>query len=177
MTVCRNCRSNPHRLRWRHRLPSHPYPCSRVGYLAGTQFCFYPSWHSHPLHPHPTPRARLCPVEDYDCWGRPTDHQTRSRRVEFVLQTPWWTLPCISVRSQEQAVKDTNERMARFVSYALFSINSLQLIDTTQAFAYDYVPTLVSSVGAGLTLSWLGLSDPAQGDPSRPSAALWEGKN
>ena len=39
------------------------------------------------------------------------------------------------------------------------------------------VPTLVaSSVGAGWTTSQLGLSDPAQNDPSRSSAALWEGK-
>jgi len=39
------------------------------------------------------------------------------------------------------------------------------------------VPTIVaSSVGAGWTPSRLGLSDPAQNDPSRSSAALWEGK-
>lgn len=39
------------------------------------------------------------------------------------------------------------------------------------------VPTLVaSSVGAGWTPSRVGLSDPAQNDPSRSSAALWEGK-
>lgn len=39
------------------------------------------------------------------------------------------------------------------------------------------VPSLVaSSVGAGWTPSRLGLSDPAQNDPSRSSAALWEGK-
>ena len=39
------------------------------------------------------------------------------------------------------------------------------------------VPTLIaSSVGAGWTPSRTGLSDPAQNDPSKSSAALWEGK-
>ena len=39
------------------------------------------------------------------------------------------------------------------------------------------VPTLIaSSVGAGWTPSRAGLSDPAQNDPSKSSAALWEGK-
>jgi len=38
------------------------------------------------------------------------------------------------------------------------------------------VPTLIaSSVGAGWTQG-AGLSDPAQNDPSKSSAALWEGK-
>lgn len=39
------------------------------------------------------------------------------------------------------------------------------------------VPSLVaSSVGAGWTPKTEGLSDPAQADPSKSSAALWEGK-
>jgi Ca2+-transporting ATPase len=39
------------------------------------------------------------------------------------------------------------------------------------------VPTLIaSSVGAGWTPSRAGLSDPAQNDPSKSSAALWEGR-
>jgi P-type Ca2+ transporter type 2C len=39
------------------------------------------------------------------------------------------------------------------------------------------VPSLVaSSVGAGWAPKTEGLSDPAQADPSRSSAALWEGK-
>jgi hypothetical protein len=46
-----------------------------------------------------------------------------------------------------------------------------------QAFAYDLFPTLVASlVGAGWTLSRPGLSDPAQNNPLKSSAALWEGK-
>ena len=39
------------------------------------------------------------------------------------------------------------------------------------------VPTLVaSSIGAGWAPARGGLSDPAHADPSRSSAALWEGK-
>ena len=39
------------------------------------------------------------------------------------------------------------------------------------------VPALIaSSVGAGWTPSHVGLSDPAQNDPSKSSAALWEGR-
>lgn len=39
------------------------------------------------------------------------------------------------------------------------------------------VPSLVAtSVGAGWAPKSEGLSDPAQADPSKSSAALWEGK-
>jgi Ca2+-transporting ATPase len=39
------------------------------------------------------------------------------------------------------------------------------------------VPSLIaSSVGAGWAPRTEGLSDPAQADPSKSSAALWEGK-
>ena len=38
------------------------------------------------------------------------------------------------------------------------------------------VPTpIVSSASAGWTPSHVGLSDPAQNDPSKSSTALWEG--
>jgi len=51
--------SGSHRVRWWCRLPRHPPPRSRMGYLAGSRVHLHSPWCSHPMHSYPTTRARL----------------------------------------------------------------------------------------------------------------------
>ena len=47
----RGCHSDPHRIRWRRRVPGDAYRRPRVGHCPRAGRRFDPAWSSHPLHP------------------------------------------------------------------------------------------------------------------------------
>ena len=74
----------------------------------------------------------------------------------------------------EQEVKNTKGSPGRSVSHSMLLYKLPSTHGVVQAVAYDHL--IASSVSVGWTPSRADLSDPAQNDPSKSSAALWEGR-